>query len=85
MTFAIRVLDSVPVVPPELLAFLLRQNGRLFAGAWCSWSGPGGSAFGLVYKAPVSGLAPPLFKMICESMVREASEFDVRVRAALTR
>ncbi|OWK41000.1 hypothetical protein [Fimbriiglobus ruber] len=73
----------VSTVPPEVTGYLLRQNAALAAGGWAAIVSPSSAvAFGLLYRTPGPGLCPASFQLVCESMAREAAEFDARLAAA---
>jgi hypothetical protein len=42
----------------------------------------GNVAFSLNYCALAAGLHPGIFKMLCETMVKEAHEFDAKMNEA---
>jgi hypothetical protein len=69
-------------VPAAALGHLLQRNSKLFV-AWQMCIRDGGDvAFALNYCALAVGLQPGVFKMLCETMVKEAHEFDVKMREA---
>lgn len=76
----------VPVsrVPIEVMGYLLTRNTQLAVAAWqASVMDNGGSVkFALGYCALIAGLDATAFKVISEAMVREAHEFDVKMKAA---
>jgi hypothetical protein len=71
-------------VPIEVLGYLLTRNTQLAGCAWqaSEMDNAGTVLFTLAYSALVEGLDPGAFKGICEAMVKEASEFDAKMRAA---
>ncbi len=71
-------------VPIEVLGYLLTRNKQLAGCAWqaSAMDNTGTVSFALAYCALVEGLDPGAFKGICEAMVKEASEFDAKMRAA---
>ncbi len=82
-TFSRAVVPSSRV-PIQVLGYLLARNTEMAAGAWqASATEHGGSVkFALAYCALSDGLNAAAFKVICEAMVREAHEFDVKMKAA---
>ncbi len=71
-------------LPVEVMGYLLTRNTQLAAAAWqASVMDNGGSVkFALAYCALIAGLDATTFKVICEAMVKEAHEFDVKMKAA---
>jgi hypothetical protein len=71
-------------VPIEVMGYLLTRNTQLAAAAWQAsiMDNCGDVKFALAYCALVEGIDTAAFKVICEAMVREAHEFDVKMRAA---
>lgn len=74
-------------VPPEVNGYLLSRSAEMPLGAWqASCDSDGDVLFSLRYVAAGRGLTAPLFKFICEALVREAGAFDERMgRAGLLR
>ena len=69
-------------LPAAALAHLLQRNGKLCV-AWQLCVRDGGEVvFALNYCALAAGLNPGVFKMLCETMVKEAHEFDAKMREA---
>ena len=71
-------------VPVQVMGYLLSRNTEL---ATCAWQASvndnsGNVAFALANCALVGGLDAAAFKAICEAMVKEAYEFDVKMKAA---
>jgi hypothetical protein len=80
-SFAIMTENNLPA---QVISYLLSRNTIVPFGAWCV-SGPvrdGKMTFVLQYKAIVAGLTASMFKNVCESMIREAVEFDGKMRSA---
>jgi hypothetical protein len=75
----------VPVsrLPLEVMGYLLTRNRQLASGAWQAsvMDNDGSVKFALAYCALVAGLDAAAFKIICEAMVQEAHEFDVKMKA----
>lgn len=71
-------------LPVEVMGYLLTRNTQLAAAAWqASVMDNGGNVkFALAYCALIAGLDAAAFKVICEMMVKEAHEFDVKMKAA---
>jgi hypothetical protein len=71
-------------VPIEVMGYLLTRNTQLAAAAWqASIMDNGGNVkFALAYCALIAGVDAAAFKIICEAMVKEAHEFDVKMKAA---
>lgn len=71
-------------VPAEVLGYLLTRNTQLAAAAWQAsvMDNDGQVKFALAYYALIEGLNAAAFKIICEAMVKEAHEFDVKMKAA---
>jgi hypothetical protein len=71
-------------LPVEIMGYLLTRNTQLAGAAWqASIMENGGSVkFALAYCALIAGLDATAFKVICETMVKEAHEFDVKMKAA---
>jgi hypothetical protein len=71
-------------VPVEVMSYLLTRNTQLAAAAWQAsvMDNDGQVKFALAYCALVAGLDATAFKVICEAMVQEAHEFDVKIKAA---
>lgn len=71
-------------VPVEVMGYLLTRNTQLAAGAWQAsvMDNDGNVKFALSYCALVAGLDAAAFKIICEAMVKEAHEFDVKMKVA---
>ena len=69
-------------IPANVLGYMLERNsGRLVA--WHVSIGDDGSAyFAVNYRALTPGLNPGVFKMLCQMLLQEASEFDDRMRKA---
>jgi hypothetical protein len=69
-------------VPLAALAYLLERNGDPFVG-WQMCNADGGDVgFAVNYFAFAAGLDPDVFKLICETMIKEAHEFDARMKKA---
>jgi hypothetical protein len=82
-TFSAAVIPASRV-PIEVIGYLLTRNTQLAAAAWQAaiMDNGGNVKFALAYCALVEGLDTAAFKVICETMVNEAHEFDVKMRAA---
>ena len=67
-------------IPASVLSYLLRRNHNLCV-AWRIGVGNGGNAvFALNYCTLASGLDPAVFKMLCNTMVTEAHQFDAKMK-----
>jgi hypothetical protein len=77
---------SIPAsrVPAEVMGYLLTRNTQMAAGAWQAsvMDNDRNVSFALAYYALVGGLDGATFKIFCEAMVKEAHEFDVKMKAA---
>lgn len=69
-------------IPNEVYAYLLLQNRALPFGKWLVEEGNGEVFFALEYYAFEEGVIPPTVKVLCEQIVREAAEFDERMKKA---
>lgn len=71
-------------LPAEVMGYLLTRNTQLAMAAWQAsvMDNDGQVKFALSYCAFVPGLDAAAFKIICEAMVKEAHEFDVKMKAA---
>ena len=71
-------------VPVEVMGYLLTRNTQMAAGAWQAsvMDNDGNVKFALAYCALVAGLDATAFKVICEAMVKEVHEFDVKMKVA---
>jgi hypothetical protein len=74
-------------VPPQqfplnVLGYLLKRNGQPFVGWEMCVADDGDVGFALNYCALTSGLRPPVFKLICETMLKEVHEFDAKMDKA---
>jgi hypothetical protein len=71
-------------LPAEVMGYLLTRNTQMAAGAWQAsvMDNDGGVKFALAYCALIAGLDATALKVICEAMVKEAHEFDVKMKAA---
>jgi hypothetical protein len=74
---------SARQIPGEIMGHLLVRNWELALSAWHMFdAGNGNAAFALASNMLVAGLDAPVFKHVCETMVREANAFDVKMKAA---
>ena len=66
-------------VPAAVLSYLLRRNANPFV-AWqmCLLEG-GEVGFACSYRLPAAGLHPGVFKLLCETLVAEARQFDAKM------
>jgi hypothetical protein len=71
-------------LPVEVMGYLLTRNTQLAGAAWQAsvMENSGSVKFALSYCALIAGLDAAAFKVICEVMVKEAHEFDVKMKAA---
>jgi hypothetical protein len=74
---------SARQLPGEIMGHLLVRNWEL---ALCAWhlfdAGNGNAAFALASNMLVAGMDGAVFKHVCETMVKEANAFDVKMKAA---
>jgi len=69
-------------VPISVLGYLLERNGQSFP-AWETVDHDNGEiSFAFYYYALAAGLDRTVFKLLCESMINEAYEFDLRLSKA---
>ena len=75
---------SIPAqqVPAAVLGYLLQRNSQLFVAWQMGTRDSGEVAFTLNYCALALGLHHGFFKMLCETMVKEAQEFDAKMHEA---
>ncbi len=66
---------------PEMLGYLLRRTSELVFGAWRLAAGTT-VTFDLAYGLIASGLDAAVFKALCETMCKEAYDFDAKLRQA---
>jgi hypothetical protein len=83
---AFRVCSAVWIpareVPVAALGYLLERNAKPFV-AWQILIGDDEEAgFSLNYVAVAAGLRPDIFKLVCETMVKEAYLFDAKMDEA---
>jgi len=70
-------------IPGEIMGYLLLRNWELALSAWHVFdAGNGNAAFALASNLLMAGMDAPVFKYACETMVKEANAFDVKMRAA---
>jgi hypothetical protein len=74
---------SARQIPGEIMGHLLLRNWELALSAWlvCD-AGNGNAAFALASNMLTAGMDAPMLKYICETMVKEANAFDVKMKAA---
>jgi hypothetical protein len=69
-------------VPASVLGYLLRRNSEpLIAWQMCV-RGSDDVGFSLSYCAFAAGVDAGVFKVLCETMVKEAHEFDAKMHEA---
>lgn len=73
---------NFPTLPPSVAEYLLSRNTYLNAGAWMSESIAGAMTLALIHKAHLEGLNAAEFHNICAAMIREAHDFDGKLRTA---
>jgi hypothetical protein len=86
-TMTLRVWSAATMIarqlPGEIMGHLLVRNWEL---ALCAWhlfdAGNGNAAFALASNMLVAGMDAGVFKHVCETMVKEANAFDVKMKAA---
>jgi hypothetical protein len=69
-------------VPLEALGYLLERNGKAFVGWQMCIADDGNVGFAVNYFALAAGLRPEIFKLLCETMIEEAHEFDAKMDKA---
>jgi hypothetical protein len=87
MTMTFRVWSTATIsareLPAGIMAHLLVRNWELPLCAWHLFdAGNGNAAFALSSNMLVGGMDAGVFKHICETMVKEANAFDVKMKAA---
>jgi hypothetical protein len=61
------------------MAHLLVRNGESMTASWQAFARTDGRVgFALKYVASVDGMEPEFFKYVCESMVTEVTDFDMK-------
>jgi hypothetical protein len=74
---------SARQIPGEVMGHLLLRNSELAVIAWQVFdAGNGNAAFALASNMLMAGMDAPVFKYVCETMVKEANDFDVKMKAA---
>jgi hypothetical protein len=74
---------SARQVPAEIMGHLLVRNWELALSAWHLFdAGNGNAAFALASNMLVAGMDASVFKHVCETMVKEANAFDLKMKAA---
>jgi hypothetical protein len=68
--------------PAAVLGHLLLRNGEQSAVWRISIGDDDQVSFVLGYRVPAAALAPSLFKMLCENMVKEVHVFDAKMHEA---
>lgn len=69
-------------IPGSVLGYLLERNSHSIVAWRVSISDDGSAIFAANYRALTPGLNPGVFKMICQSLLQEASDFDERMQKA---
>ena len=69
-------------VPANVLGYLLQRNSQLLIAWQMCVRDSGEVAFSITYCALAAGIDPGVFKMLCETMVKEAHEFDAKMDEA---
>jgi hypothetical protein len=74
---------SARQIPGEIMGYLLLRNWELALSAWHVFdAGNGNARFALASNMLTAGMDAPVFKYACETMVKEANAFDVKLKAA---
>ncbi len=74
---------SARQIPGEIMGYLLLRNWELALSAWHVFdAGNGNAAFALASNMLMAGMDAPVFKYVCESMVKEVHTFDQKMKAA---
>lgn len=67
----------------EIMGHLLVRNSKMVGMAWQIFeSGNGNAGFSMAAAMLIGGMNSAMFKYLCETMVKEAIEFDVKMQAA---
>ena len=84
MGFRVFSAVSMPakMVPHAVMGYMLERNGNLYVGWEVCIQENDIVGFAVSYFALAAGIRPELFKTICETMIQEAHEFDVRMHKA---
>jgi hypothetical protein len=69
-------------VPAAALGYLLQRNRELLPAWQMVVHDSGDVTFALYYCALASGLHQGVFKMLCETMIQEAHDFDAKMHEA---
>jgi hypothetical protein len=73
---------SARQIPAEIMGHLLVRNWELALSAWHLFdAGNGNAAFALASNILLAGMDAVVFKHVCETMVKEANAFDVKMKA----
>lgn len=64
---------------PTIPAYLLERNGKLIVGAWRVFKADDTLRFIVSYTALSAGMDPPTFKTICQALLDEVRDFDLKM------
>ncbi len=81
-TVASAVTMPAKEIPANVLGYLLERNSHCIVAWHVSIGDDGSAVFGVNYRALTPGLNPGVFRMLCQMLLQEASEFDDRMRKA---
>ncbi len=81
-TVASAVTMPAKEIPANVLGYLLERNSARLVAWHVSVGDDGSAVFGINYRALTPGLNPGVFRMLCQMLLQEASEFDDRMRKA---
>jgi len=69
-------------VSTEIMGYLLVRNSTLGGSAWQMFeAGNGNAGFSVTACMLIEGMNSAMFKFLCETMVKEAHEFDAKMKA----
>jgi len=69
-------------VPPEVMSYLLQRNSQIFQAWQMTANDNGTQSFAIAQGVFLQGMTAPIFKASCEMLVKEASDFDSKLRQA---
>jgi hypothetical protein len=70
-------------VSAEIMAYLLLRNSRMGGSAWQMFEVSSGNVgFSVAAYMLIDGMNAAMFEFLCETMAKEAHEFDAKVKAA---
>ncbi len=81
-TVASAAIMAAHEIPANVLGYLLERNSHCIVAWHVSIGDDGSACFAVNYRALTPGLNPGVFRMLCQMLLQEASEFDDRMRKA---